>query len=111
MKIIFCSIAVAILLAACTPAGGIRPTAFNYPPSYLKNFSLNTITEDEMLHKAGPPDREIQISGKRALVYKANQAGNMTYTYILEKGIVTDVIYNENGVLNGDTAKAEQQKP
>lgn len=102
---------VVVFLNACTPAGGVRPTMFMSPTNYLKNFSLNTLSEDDMLKKAGPPDREFTLGGKRALTYKVNKDGNMTYTYIFENGVVSDVIYNENGILNGRSSKGEQQKP
>lgn len=95
-------------LTACTAAPGARPTAFNYPPTYLKSFPIGSMSEDQMIDKMGPPDKVLDVGGKHRLVYNANQAGNMTYTFIFDNGLVSDVIYNERGGLNGQTARTLQ---
>lgn len=97
-----------LALAGCTPAGGIRPSAYTYPTGYLQTFPLGAVTAEEMLQKVGPPDNTVEIAGRKAFVYQIG-SGRRTYTYVFDGGTVSDVIYNENGILNGTTAKAEQQ--
>jgi hypothetical protein len=99
-----------LFVSACTAAGSIRPSKFTNPSSYLREFPLAEITEDELLQQAGPPDREITMGGKRALVYRVQDSGNRTFTYIFSGATVGNVIYNENGILNGATARTEQGK-
>ena len=107
LKPIVCLLVLA--LSGCTAAGGLRPSSFTYPSGYLKSFPLGTVTAEEMLQKVGPPDNTIEVSGKKAFVYQIG-SGRRTYTYVFDGGTVSDVIYNENGILNGSTAKLEQKK-
>ena len=51
-----------LALSACAAAGGLKPTIFTAPPSYLDSFPLGTITESEMISKAGPPDKMIEFA-------------------------------------------------
>lgn len=101
-------VAIALLLTACTSVPGARPTSYNYPPSYLESYPLNKYTEEEAITKLGPPDQVVEVAGKRRLVYLLRKGATLTYSYIIENGIVTDVIYNESGSLNGQTAKELQ---
>lgn len=100
-----------VMFVACAPAGGIRPTMFSIPPSYLSNFPLDTVSPDEMILKSGPPDNVIKINGNDALVYRFGELdGVRSYTFISSNGFVSDVIYNDNGSYNGSTAKQYQSK-
>ena len=98
------------VLSGCTPAGGIRPTKFSNPSSYLQTFPLGEITEKDMLAQVGPPDRVVEFGGKKAWVYRVQESGNRTFTYIFGGATVGDVVYNENGGLNGASAREEQRK-
>jgi len=98
-----------LLLSACT-AGGLRPTLFTIPPSYLKSFPLGSITEDDLLVRIGPPEN--RITGPRGLtsiVYSVgSEYGRKTFTYVMKDGFVADVIYNDNGPYNGTRASKTQ---
>jgi hypothetical protein len=62
-----------------------------------------------MLTKVGPPTDTLEIDGNKALVYHLGKGyGRRSYTYIMENGFVSDVIYNDNGPYNGITARSEQ---
>ncbi len=98
-----------LLTVACAPAGGIRPTMFSMPPTYLSSFPLNQLTETEMMVKAGPPDDVITYGGKRALVYRFGEmAGKRSFTFLLDEDLIVDVVYNDNGPYNGTTAQQYQ---
>lgn len=103
--------ALALLLTACAGAGGLKPSIFSTPPSYLSSFPLNTVTESEMILKAGPPSRTTEINGNKALVYQMGEGfGERTWTYIIENGVIIDVVYNDHGSANGSTATQYQSK-
>ncbi|MFH1984159.1 MAG: hypothetical protein ABIL58_20150 [Pseudomonadota bacterium] len=107
----FLMIVCVIFFVSCTAAGGIKPTVYTAPPSYLKTFPLGQITEKEMIMKAGPPNRTIEIDGKKAFVYDLGEVmGARSFTYIFENGVVDDVLYNDMGQYNGITAKQYQGK-
>ena len=97
----------ALLLTACAaPAGGLKATIFTSPPTYLKEFPLDTISEADMLARVGPPDKVVDAAGKKRLVYQmGNHYGQRTFSYELTGGMVTDVIYNDNGPYNGLSAR------
>jgi hypothetical protein len=100
-----------LALSACAAAGGLKPTIFTAPPSYLDSFPLGTITESEMISKVGPPDKTIEFGGKKAFVYQLGEGyGIRTFTYSFDGGVVTDVLYNDSGPYNGITAKSRQGK-
>lgn len=99
----------ALLLTGCTTAPGTRPTAATYPPGYLKTFPLN-ISEEEAIQKMGPPDSVYEAGGKKWLKYFAPQNSYRSYNILIENSLVTDVIYNESGSLNGESAKILQKK-
>ena len=100
----------ALLLAGCVVAGGIRPNITTDPIYYLKNFKLG-ISEDELIRLGGLPDGETTLSGTRAVYYRmGNYVGVKTYTYLIENGRVSDVIYNDNGPYNGTSARKAQGK-
>ena len=102
---------VALILSACAGAGGLKPSIATSPPGYLESFPLGSMTETEMISKSGPPDRTIDIGGKKAFVYQLGEGlGVRTYTYIFEDGVIVDVLYNDNGPYNGSTAKKAQSK-
>lgn len=99
------------MLSACAAAGGLKPTIFTAPPSYLASFPLGTVTEAEMIAKIGPPDKTIEVAGKKAFVYQLGKGyGIRTFTYTFDGGVVVDVLYNDSGPYNGSTAKAAQGK-
>lgn len=100
-------IALVLLLTACVAPAGNRPTSFNYPPSYLENFQLG-ISEQDAVMKLGAPDATYDVSGKHFMKYFASKGGTRSYSLLIENGVVTDVVYNESGSLNGQTAKALQ---
>jgi hypothetical protein len=95
------------LLSACTAAPGARPNKFNYPITYLQNYKLGQ-TEDEAVSLLGSPDNSIDVAGKRRLVYYPWNHNKISYSYVVDNGIIVDVIYNESGSLNGQTAKKLQ---
>lgn len=98
-------------LFGCAAAGGLKPTIFTAPPSYLDTFPLGTVSETELISKVGPPDKTIEIGGRRALAYQLGEGyGIRTYTYIFEGDVVVDVLYNDSGPYNGITAKGRQGK-
>lgn len=97
----------ASVLAACTAAPGARPNKFNYPITYLENYKLGQ-TEDEAVATLGSPDNSIEVAGKRRLVYYPWNHTKISYSYVVENGIIVDVIYNESGSLNGQSAKKLQ---
>ena len=97
-----------IILCGCV-AGGLRPTIATYPAGYVERFPLNTVTEAELLAKIGPPNQKMKIDGKQAFVYRMGEDyGVRSYTYIFENGVVSDVIYNDNGPMNGISASQKQ---
>ena len=101
----------ALLLSACAAAGGLKPTIFTAPHGYLASFPLGTVTETEMIAKVGPPDKTIEVAGKKAFVYQLGEGyGIRTFTYTFDGGVVVDVLYNDSGPYNGSTAKAAQRK-
>ena len=103
-------IAATLLFSACA-AGGLKPSIMTSPPGYLQSFPLGSVTETEMISKAGPPDRTIDIDGKKAFVYQFGELlGVRTFTYMFERGVIADVLYNDNGPYNGSTAKKAQNK-
>lgn len=105
----FLLLAICLMLAACSPAGGLRPTLLTSPTSYLASFPLEKITETELINKIGPPDDIIEIGGTRALVYRMGRDfGVRSYTYLISDGVVVDVLYNDGGSYNGSSATAYQ---
>ncbi len=73
-----------IFLFSCTPAGGLKPSIYTNPISYLENFPLNKVTESEMIKKSGPPNRTAELDGKKMLVYELGEGyGERTFSYIL----------------------------
>ncbi|HUK57467.1 MAG TPA: hypothetical protein VLY20_12510 [Nitrospiria bacterium] len=105
------AVLVALFLVSCAGAGGLKPSIYTAPPSYLESFPLGSVTETEMTLKSGPPDKIIEIEGKRAVVYQLGEGhGLRTFTYIIEGGVITDVLYNDNGPYNGSTAKQMQKR-
>jgi len=102
---------VTLILSGCAGAGGLKPSIATSPPGYLESFPLGSVTETEMISKSGPPDRTIDIGGKKAFVYQMGEGlGVRTYTYIFERDVIADVLYNDNGPYNGSTAKKAQSK-
>ncbi len=100
-------IIITIFLYGCV--GGLKPSILTMPPSYLSSFPLNTITEEEMMFKSGPPDKNIKIGDKKAMVYQMGEhLGKRTYTYILDNDLIIDVLYNDDGPYNGSTARKIQ---
>ena len=98
-------------LSACAAAGGLKPTILTAPPSYLDSFPLGTVSESEMISKVGPPDKIMEIGGKKAFVYQLGEGyGIRTFTYTFDRGVVIDVLYNDSGPYNGITAKGRQGK-
>jgi hypothetical protein len=96
-------------LSACAAAGGLKPTIYTAPPSYLDTFPLGTVSETEMVSKVGPPDRTTEIGGKKAFVYELGEGyGKRTFTYTFDRNVVIDVLYNDSGPYNGITAKSRQ---
>jgi hypothetical protein len=109
MRIVYLVLVAA--LSACAAAGGLKPTIFTAPPSYLDSFPLGTVNESEMISKVGPPDKTIEIGGKKAFVYQLGEGyGVRTFTYTFDGGVVVDVLYNDSGPYNGITAKSRQGK-
>ena len=101
-------IATALWLTACA-AGGLKPTLTTSPPSYLRSFPLASLTEFDLVAQAGPPNSTLEIAGKKAFVYRLGEDfGARTFTYTFDNGVVTDVIYNDNGPYNGSRASGMQ---
>lgn len=104
-------ILVVLLWGGYAWADDLKVSIWTMPPDYLKAFPLDTISETEMISKAGPPTSIITIGGKQVFVYKVGQNfGERTFTYFFENGVITDVLYNDNGPYNGMTARKLQKK-
>jgi hypothetical protein len=108
-------LAMVLSLSGCGMGYGLRPASdFFHPPSYLADFPLGTVTETELLAKVGPPDRTLDMGGKFGFVYDHNKAnryvGNIRrqFTYIMVNGVVDDVLYTDDSVCNGSTARKVQ---
>lgn len=109
MKRILATVAAVLLTACAAPGGGLKASIFTIPPTYLMEFPLDSITEAQLLEQVGPPDRTVEAAGKRLMVHQMGQGfGVRTYSYQITNGIVTDVIYNDQGPYNGSTARGIQ---
>lgn len=108
MRYTLFSIAIALL---CSCAGGIQPTVFTAPPSYLASFPLDTMTEDQLVTQIGPPSSVYEKGGNRLLAYTMGEAaGVRTYTYKVTNDIITDVTYHDSGYYSGSSARKVQGK-
>jgi len=62
----------------------------------------------------GPPDRSIDMGGKKGYVYDLTRQYKLTgtyhqqFTYFMVNGVVDDVLYTADGACNGLTAKKVQ---
>jgi hypothetical protein len=77
------------------------------PEEVLRKYPLGVITQVAAFAHHGQATRKITLpNGNMGWVYPVGEgSGLRTYTLeITEKGIVTDVLYNEKGRLNGTTA-------
>jgi len=111
MRALIASIALALFLGGCAAGGGLRPTIFTSPPSYLASFPLGQVSEAQVKSKIGPPDSTTTIDGHKALVYVVGEGyGRRKFTYIIDHGVVADVRYNDSGPYNGITARGQQGK-
>jgi hypothetical protein len=98
-----------VLISVNAIAAGLKPSVMTMPPKYLSSFPLGTLSESDMLSKVGPPDRTLEIDGKKVFVYQLGQGyGLRTFTYTFDGGVVVDVLYNDSGPYNGMTAKQKQ---
>jgi hypothetical protein len=110
MRTLILIVGAAIVSACASPAGGLKPSVVTVPTGYLENFPLGLVTENEMISESGPPDRTADIGGKKAYVYELGEGyGKRTYTYIVDNGVIADVLYNDQGPYNGITARSRQQ--
>jgi hypothetical protein len=101
-------ILLALILVGCASAD-VRPHKYTYPPAYLQNFPLGSLDETALVARLGPPDSTVTVGGRQMYVYKPNSVVNsISYSFIFENGVVSDVLYTERGTLNGITAKQEQ---
>lgn len=115
----------AILLLAFAATGAIakdasehgvyRPTLSTNPKSYLKKFSLNVATTDEVVQYLGTPDKTMSLSGSDFLTYSIapkTATGVIEYTFEIKDGVVVNVTYlnsgNFFGVTQRESAKALQ---
>ena len=111
MRALVVLLATAILSACAVGGGGLKPTIMTSPTNYLDTFPVGKVTEAEIVAQVGPPDRTTEIGGKKALVYELGEGyGKRTYSYIIDKGMVVDVLYNDQGPYNSSTATARQTR-
>lgn len=113
MSIRFLGLIIAgVLLSGCAsvgPNGSGKPTIMTNPPSYLKSFQLNSVTQDKLIQDLGVPDKSIEIGDQVYLSYQLGEGwGEREYIYVLEENLVVDVRYNAQGPYNGSSARMIQ---
>jgi len=89
-----------------SPNGVYRPTLATSARSYLKKFSLNRVTPDEVVQYVGAPDKTSNIAGSDYLTYNIEpKKGNgvIEYTFVVKGGVVVNVTYLNSGNFFGVT--------
>lgn len=95
--------------ASVSKEGISKPTIYTSPTSYLENFPLGSITEENLINHLGLPDKSTQLNGKSYYSYEVGSGyGERQYIYEVSGGIVTNVRYNDQGMYNGSSAKKIQ---
>jgi len=92
-----------------TVKGLTKPTIFTIPPRYLDSFPLGTITEENLIDNLGIPSDSYKLNEKTYLSYEIAKSGRK-FVYVLFDGVVTDVVYHDQGPYNGASAKERQNK-
>lgn len=92
-----------------TVKGVTKPTIFTAPPRYLDSFPLGTVTEEDLINNLGIPGDSYKLNGKTYLSYEIAKSGRK-FVYVLSNGVVTDVVYHDQGPYNGASAKKRQNK-
>jgi hypothetical protein len=100
-----------VALPLLAQAADLKPGVMTNPLDYAAAFPLDKLTEIDMLEQVGPPDRVVELGGKKVLVYQFGQGfGLRTWSYIVEGGKVVEVSYSDKGSYDGTSARKAQNK-
>ena len=109
MKNIYLAIYLSALCSFCIAGEFKKITIFTSPTSYLLNFPLDEITEDQVIDKLGVPNDAVDLGSRVMWSYESGKGyGLKKYTFTFKGGVVVDVLYNDQGAYNGSKASAMQ---
>lgn len=96
-------------------AADITFSGWTNPKTYLSEFPLNQVTQQELLKQLGVPARTVSFGGAEYWSYPLVPIADSTrsFTFEIRDGKVTDVQYNNKFVSDqhdGMTAKTAQKK-
>lgn len=101
------SLVLALLLAGCA-ASGYGLSVATSPETYLETFPIG-MSKEQLANEVGIPDSTATVDGREVWSYTIGTGyGKRMYSFELDEGAVYDVRYNDQGPLNGSSARAMQ---
>ena len=112
MRNIITAIAALLISTIATGAEIERPGLSDNPRTYLKEFPLDVVEQDELIEAVGAPDKSSSVGDTTYVTYNISKTdtGTIEYTFIIKGGKVVNVKYLNAGNFFGLEQKEDARK-